>query len=510
MNDEVERLLESYVEDSFDRNPHIATVLGVHSHDDELPDGGRAAVEEEIEATEDLLDDVRGHDGFEAELAEAALEYDVYEMDELRLWEQDPMAVDALYSFVFPVFADESRSMEARMEDVADRLEGVPGYLEEVRGRVVEPKEVFVDREIDACEEVAPLLQVVADAAGDLERQDVSYSVNSAAEDVVEAFDEHEEWLRGLDADEGWRVGEDALAELFELRMIPEPGDVVDLAERELARAEEEMSTAVDAADGGAEQAVEEIEQDVPAPNDVVAEYAEQVAKARTEAKEVVPLPESAGVEVVETPEYLAPLVPLVNYSGPEPYGDSSATYYVTRPKSNQTLKEHSRPEIAGRAVGDLYPGHHVQQAYACEEAHRATALLGWFNSFGDDLVGGWRDHAERMMDERGFHPDLGLVRSRNRVAAACRARVDVLLQTGEMSVREAATYLVEQAGMESEAAVQEVRSYASDPGSQVSRVVGATRIRGLWSDSETSLEEFNRRLLAHGGVPLEMVADQV
>ncbi len=509
MTDDVERLLESYVENSLERNPHIATVLGVHEHDDELPDGGRAAVEEEIGAANELLEDVQGREGFVAEVAEAALEYDVYEMDELRLWEQDPMTVDALYSFVYPLFSDETRPLEERMECIAERLEEVPRYLEEVRSRVSEPKEVFVDREIDACDEVAPLLQVVADAAGELERQDVSYRVNSAAEDVVEAFDEHESWLRSLDAGEDWRVGEDALAELFDLRMIPEPEEVVDIAERELARAEQELATVVDG-DGGADGAVERIREDVPAPNDVVAEYAERVAEARTEAKEVVPLPDSAGVEVAETPEYLAPLVPLVSYSGPKPYGESSATFYVTRPKSNDALQEHSRPEIAGRAVGDLYPGHHVQQVYACEEAPRATALLGWFNSFGDDLVEGWRDQAERAMVERGFHPDLALVRSRNRVAAACRAKADVLLQTGEMSVREAASYLVEEAGMESEAAVDEVRSYASDPGAQVSRVVGSTRIRALWSDSGLGLQEFGLRLLSHGGVPLEMVADDL
>lgn len=510
MNEDVETLLKGYVEDSLERNPHIATVLGVHGHEDELPDGSREAVEEEIEAAKRLLEEVRDRSGFVAEVAEAALEYDVYEMDELRLWEQDPMAVDAVYSFVYPVFTDESRRLDDRMEVIADRLERTPDYLEEIRSRVTRPKEVFVDREIDACEEVAPLLQVVADAAGELERQDVSYRVNSSAEEVVDAFDEHEEWLRSLDAGEGWRVGEDALSDLFDLRMIPSPEEIVDLAEKELARAEEELAVAVEDADGGAEEAVDRIQEDVPAPNDVIAEYAELVADARTEAKDLVPLPESAGVEVVETPEYLAPLVPLVNYSGPKPYGGSSGKYWVTRPKTNEALKEHSRPEIAGRAVSDLYPGHHVQQAYASEEAARPTALLGWFNSFGDDLVEGWRDHAERTMVDRGFHDDLSLVRNRNRVASACRAKVDVLLQTGEMTVREAASFLVEEAGMESEAAVDEVRSYASDPGSQVSRVAGATRIRALWSESDLRLKEFNRRLLSRGGVPIDMVADDI
>ncbi len=503
---EVEALLEGYVDDTLSRNPHIATVLGVSGYDDDVPDGDAAAVEEEIDAAKKLLEDVGEVDGYAAEVAEAALKYDVYEMEELRLWRQDPMAVDALYSFVYPLFTDTDKPLESRLDSIASRLEKTPAYLDDVRERVTEPRDIFVERELNSCDEVAPLLQVVADAAGGLERQDTAYRVNAAAENCLEAFDDYRGHLENVDSDGDWRVGEDVLEELFDLRCIPAPDDVVELAEEELKRAEQRLAEAVEGGGGDAESVAQAIQEDLPSPNDVVAEYAEQTGEARTLAKDVVHLPESAGVEVAETPEHLAPLVPLVHYSGPKPYGDVDATYYVSRPKSNEALREHSRAEIAGRAVGDLYPGHHVQQVYACTEGSEATALLGWFNSFGDDLVMGWRDHAERLMVEKGFHPDLDVVRSRNRVAAACRAVVDVELQRDGMSVREAAKYLVDQAGMTEDAAVAEVRQQASEPGAQVSRAVGSVLIRREFERSNESVKEFNERLLSHGGVPLEIL----
>ncbi len=507
---EVERLLEDYVEDTLKRNPHVASVVGVHRYDDDLPDGSAEAVEEEIEAAKDLLEDVRQQEGFTARAAEAALKYDVYEMEELRLWQRDPMAVDAVYSFVYPLFAGDDAPLEERLEAIAERLEKTPSYLDEVESRVTDPREIYVEREIEACTEVAPLLQVVADAAGDLERQDVAYRVNSAAEDVVDAFDGYREWLKDVDSDEGWRVGEDALGDLFTRRRLPTPEEVVEIAEKELGEAEMALAEAVEGDGGDAESVAREIQEDLPSPNDVVAEYAEDAAEARSTAKKVVELPGDAGVEVVETPEYLAPLVPLVSYQGPKPYGDGVAKYMVSRPKSNEALREHSRAEIAGRVVSDLYPGHHVQEVYAMRESSRAVSLLGWFNSFGDSLVEGWRDHAEQMMVDAGYHPDLALVHARNRVAAACRAKVDVELHRGGMSVREAVEFLVNEAGMTEEAALQEVRGFASDPGGHVGRVVGSRLIRDRWSGSDLELREFNRGLLSYGGVPVEMVFDEL
>jgi hypothetical protein len=488
-------LLDEYLDGVLERNPHVATLLGVHDYDSELPEGTRESVEEEIEAARSLRDELEGHDGYEAELVRASLDYDLYEMDELRAWERDPQAADAVFSFVYPLYTRNFAPFHERVERIADRLEDVPEYLEGSRDRVVEPVEAWVELEKDACDRVPGFLQLIADEAGGMERQDLAYRVSVACEKTVDALDEHLEWLESLETSSDWRVGREALDELLGRRCLPPSDEIAAMAENEIEEANDALTEAVEAMGAEPTDAVDAVEADRPAPDAVLDEYVDAVREARGFASSLVELPQE-GVNVAETPEYLAALVPDTAYFEPTPFGDETPAYYVT------PSGEHPRAEILGRAVTDLYPGAHIQKTFEAASASEAVVLAGRFNAFGDDFVEGWKGYVERLAVERGYgDARFRAYVARNRLVAACRALVDVKLQTGEMSVRDAASFLADEAGVEGEQAVAEVREYGREPGAQVSRLVGTDAILGLCDERDAA---FRSRLLEGGGVPVE------
>jgi len=375
------------------------------------------------------------------------------------------------------------------------RLEDVPDYLSESRDRVEEPVEGWVELEKEACETVPGLLQLVADEAGGMERQDLAYRVSVACEKTVDALDEHLEWLDSLETSDDWRVGRGTLDELLERRCMPPSDEVVRLAEDEIEAAGDALADAVEGLGGEPTDAVDAVEADRPSPDAVLDEYIDAVREARSFAGSVVALPEE-GVNIAETPDYLAPLVPDTAYFEPTPFGDETPSYYVT------LSGDHPRAEIAGRSVTDLYPGTHVQKTFAASNASKAVVLAGQFNAFGDDFVEGWRGYVERLAVDAGYgDARFEAYVARNRLVAACRALVDVKLQTGEMTLRDAASFLADEAGIEGEQAVAEAREYSRGPGEQASRLVGTRRLLELCDGRGA---EFRSRLLEGGGVPVE------
>ncbi|MDY7082515.1 MAG: DUF885 family protein, partial [Halobacteria archaeon] len=281
-------------------------------------------------------------------------------------------------------------------------------------------------------------------------------------------------------------------------------------AESEIEEAEERIARAIDAVEGdNPREALERIEKDVPDTfDDVIDEYTEAIKEARefTGANELATIPDSDVLKIDETPEHLQPLVPFAGYFEPAPFSgngdeDTKPRYYLT--PSAEAMKQHNRAEIRGTAVSEFYPGHHLQQVVWARNASKLSVMAGRFNAFGDDFVEGWMDYAAERAVEAGYGDEtVELSLARDRIEAACRAIVDVKLQTGEMSIRDAAGFLADEGGVEQEVALAEVKSFTENPGGEVSRLVGARMLRELKEDIDMKERDFHDTLLEGGGVP--------
>ena len=498
---------ESYLDDLLERNPQVATVLGEHSYDGDVPSGSRESVLEEIEAAENLKRELDDFDSVEAELVKEAVEYDLYMLDDLRLWNRNPEAADAVISFIYPLYTRDFTDLGDRLESIAERLEKCPGYIEGVQSLIGEPVEIYVENEIEACNQLPGFLQLIADTAGKMERQDVAYRINDAAEETLDALEEYTEWLQSLEFETEWRLGEDRYSELLDKRKLPGVEEVRNLARREIDEAEKSMMDALDEFEGdNPREALESIEESTFDNFDAVLDrYVEEITEAREyTASEVVELPEKDGVEVIETPEHLAKLIPVDAYLKPTPLNQETPMFVVTA--DTRSLPEHNPPEIKGKAVGGFYPGHHLQQIYSCRNTTPHKLLMERFNDFGDDFTGGWRLHSQQIAIENGFGGrELRIESAKSRLRAAARALVEIDLHTDRITVKQAVNYLVDNAGLTETEASNEVMVYTENPGQQVSAVTGYSQLQQLRKDWSGNDRELHTQLLQQGGIPVKL-----
>jgi len=92
----------------------------------------------------------------------------------------------------------------------------------------------------------------------------------------------------------------------------------------------------------------------------------------------------------------------------------------------------------------------------------------------------------------------------------AARIVIDVQLSSGEMTFDEAVDFLVEQTGMERDAAMAEVRRYTFTPGQPLSYLLGKHLIKQLRREAEEKLgddfsaKRFHDLLLSSGSIPVK------
>lgn len=532
-DDEVASVIDGYVSGVLERNPQVATAVGVHDHDGAVPAADAAAVEEEIAAARGALealpepDDCDPRDRWTVRVSRAALEHDLVVMERVERWRMDPDAADGIASLIYPLYLRPFAPLPERLELIAERLEDCPDYVEDVMARVDDPVATWVERERRSVEELPGLLRLLADEAGELERQDVAYRLNAAVGDVMEALEEYDDWLAGLDGREDWRLADGVYADLLAQRRLPDPDEAREVADEALDHATARLQEAVE------ELGVDEpedgaavVREDHPeSPEDVVDAYVAEAGALRDVVRDeaLAPLPSDGGVAVEETPAHAAPLILATGYLGPAAFaapgaspGDGSGErprYLVTTP-AEEGLPTHNAGAVASSVAGDLFPGHHLQQVTAVRSAPRIPLVTGHFGAFGDDLVEGWRLHAARLVGATD-HGDAAfrLVAARNAVEAACLARIDVDLHTGAKSIRDAASYLVDEAGLERESAVAEARATTRSPGHRLATCVGAARLRALRDDAGAAgMEdaELHDAVLERGRAPVAMLRDAV
>ena len=167
--------------------------------------------------------------------------------------------------------------------------------------------------------------------------------------------------------------------------------------------------------------------------------------------------------------------------------------------------------------------GHHVQNWHAYRAPSRVgriaavdcasrTALLA-----GGTMAEGWACYATDLMREVGFltpwEEDLEL---RGRVRMCARAVVDLRLHRGDMTLAEASEFYRSVAGMTPPAAESEVVKNSMFPGGAVMYMAGRDAIHGLRErimaikGRSFSLGGFHDRFLAHGSVPVALVAERM
>ncbi|MBS3816289.1 MAG: DUF885 domain-containing protein [Candidatus Thermoplasmatota archaeon] len=530
IDEEFEEFEEKIFNTFIERNPAMATHLGIHEYDDELPDLTREKAVEDIELIEEWVEELKDFE--EDELTEEnrmakklgvhIFEMQLFSLKELKHWEQAPSAANTIGSCIFPLLKREFAPLEERLRSIKGRIEDIPDAVEEEKSKIEDPVKLWVDMAMESAEQLPmlfKLVQMLAKQNDSFEKEELS-ELNEAINEADSALEEYVEWLKELrkDAKQDYAIGKEKFEELLDKRKLDYDGEeILEIGEDLLEKAQEDMEKYAEQIDpdAGVGEVLDEVKSNTPDSFEEALEwYDEGLEDAKKFVKEndLASIVEDEDIEVTETPEYMRNIIPFAAYIPPAKFDPTKkGIYVVTPPQDEEKLENYSYWDVRNTTVHEGYPGHHLQLA-------SATTNDDVFRIFSHavETVEGWAHYCEEMMKDHGFDdtPEARLIQSNDVVWRAARIIVDVKLSTGEMSFDEAVDFLVEKVNMDQSDAEKEVKRYTQNPAYQLSYLLGKEMIKDLKEDVKERMGDdysekfFHDTILYAGSVPMKYLRE--
>jgi uncharacterized protein (DUF885 family) len=524
--DVVEARFRRRVEDE----PAWATYLGIHAWDERLPDPSRERLLTDLVAERAHVAVLEAMDPaglspearFERELELHHVRLRVFRTEQLRVWERRSNGASALGDALFPLFTRDYAPLAERLASIAGRLEAAPRFLAAYRTRAVVPQVApWLQIELRASASVPHFLDEIlaaADARGvalpTLERARLQRAVDRAKSAVADQVEWLHEILPGAVPD--WPIGRERYAELLALRAFEglDADAILEIGWQQLERNHADRAAAAREIDPTASEAqvVERVKDDHPETFDeALAGYRDDMARARQHLidHDIATVPVDERVDVIATPPYLRGVLPFAAYYEPARWDRSPVGTYVVTPDVDGdpgAMREHYRAAISNTSIHEAYPGHHLQLALAARHPSLTRAQVD-----APEFVEGWGMYSEQMMREQGFDdgPAFRVALATDAIWRAARIVLDVRMHRGEVSIDEAAEFLIEHTGFERPNALAEARRYTYTPTYNLSYLLGKVLLLGLRDEERQrlgpafSLRRFHDALLRGGSLPI-------
>jgi hypothetical protein len=540
--------LDGFFESYYRRRPVNATHIGVHAYDDRLPDYSEAGVGDALADAEALLaglaalpaEPLAPAEAIDRELAAGFLEIQRWELGAAHGPLGNPCAytgeaIFGLISLLRRPFAP----LSERLGAAAARLEAVPALLAQGRANLRQAPPAWVERALEECAGGQALL-------GDgLERLLAEAQIDHPAlrRAAARASAALEQFRRHL-ADEARPAPPGAQAcgpEILDLlirrgHFLPAGADaIVRQAEAELEASRAYL--AEHAADFGAATPAAALAQlaDIhPAAEGYYARYGELWAACKEAAERhgLLTWPDSP-IRFMPQPAWAraaAPQLYFLFYHAAPPLDNLPEFEYLVTPVEPDMPAEEQlrRLRATNESVIKLNHvvhhgaiGHHVQNWHAARAASRVGRVAAVDCAAriamlcGGTMAEGWACYASELMGEFGFLTPLERYAERQtRMRMAARALVDVRLHTGELSFDGAAGFYRDAVGMPAGAARSEATKNSMFPAAALMYLTGTDMIHQLRGELAArpgfSLRAFHDRLLAHGSIPVAMIAESM
>ncbi|MFX0151171.1 MAG: DUF885 domain-containing protein [Candidatus Hodarchaeota archaeon] len=536
-NQKFEEIHNRILEVFFKYNPSIAAYLGKEEYEKELEEGTKEFYEEFVSKYSECIHELKQvdlnklsrEDRYSLRILEISNEIFQFLHKVYPIWKKSPYGLDNIQTTIFTIL--QRKGPTVQVVEVSNVLiSKIPKFLEEFRSRFDDTpipkiwKETALERIQLAPQFFNYLVTIFCSVSLPKSLQDDFSEIVKEAEAAIEI---HKNWIQALPVDEdefAWALGKDNFEELLRLRKLPWDRETIlkkgyELLELLSTRAKQ-VAKEINP-NKSYEEIVEEIESDHPPTFEMVLEHAKSEAERAKEfikAHDLATVPAEESLVVVETPLYLAPIIPFAMY-GPAPYYDPNrpGIYYITPIKDESELKRHSYPSISNVMVHEAYPGHHLD-IYWSNVSGRESYLFSFIISLlGDETLEGWAHYCEEMMLQQGFHKEskkVELIIILGQIWRAVRIIVDVELHSKQRTFDDAVKMLVEKAKMEEGAAKAEVRRYITSPGQPLSYLIGKVLIQDLRDRVEEalgdkfSLKFFHDTLLKSCDLPYYMLKE--
>ena len=256
-----------------------------------------------------------------------------------------------------------------------------------------------------------------------------------------------------------------------------------------------------------------------PPADQLLYHYQQSMQQARTflQKKDIISLPQTENLSVVDTPVFLRHEIPFAAYHEPLPNDpQQQAWYYVTPCSDPEQLQQHDYASISQTCVHEAWPGHHLQ--FVTANMNPAACSLPRLLNPSATLYEGWALYCEQMMLEQGFSqtPEQEFIMLKDRLWRAMRIMLDVELHCRGLSLEDAAKRMVEGLGMHHKQAMADLTWYTRSPGVPMGYATGWAIINCLrdrqmaLQGKDFSLKSFHDALLSGGSMALALVIRRV
>jgi uncharacterized protein (DUF885 family) len=508
-------------------DPVEATAAGLSEHDHRFGDYGTDGLKQSLAALKSIgaaLESVETV-SLDDEIDRTALLNDlrvrVHRYERERVHERNPLfwvnhALEGLYLPL--VFRDRAANHTCR--SVTERLKAMPALLRSGSETLRACPAVLVETAIEVSRAGSAVISRVASELQPEVDGKVVDAACDAARDALIAFSAHLQ--SGLPESEDAEIGIGVDAFNFRLHyehaLQASAPDLLRLGTRMVADAERELARcAAQVAPGVAwPDLVDRLRDEQSIGEDLVSAYASEMKRSRdfVRSNGLVPVPQGE-LEVVETPDFLRPLIPFAAYQPPGAFSqDRTGWFYVTCPapaaaESESNLNGHGMYELPCTALHEGYPGHHLQFLSAHAQPRIVRKVIA-----SPLTVEGWALYCEGMMGEHGYYRDAGeaLFRQLGLLWRAVRVVLDVQLHTRGMSFGDAVQLLTDKIHTDASNARSEVRRYCANPAYQLCCAVGARELAALRRDYEGAADgnysetQFHTDVMSYGGLPVSLM----
>ncbi len=536
---------QTFVDRLLEESPVTATFLGDHRYDDRLGDYTPTGLERQRALLGRALETFEGYDTrgwsldaqIDRTLMTQIVKSFIRDHDRFRWAYRNPgAAADECLSGVYLLILRDFAPLPVRMKSILGRLRQVPRVLAEGRVLIAPPEvpRVWADIALESAQQgvglFAGFVPLLAESTPELKEE-----VVAAAQTAAAALQEHAAWLEQSVLPQA--AGDFAAGEALFNELLWE-NHMVDYDARELyatgwrlydetERQMQELAARM-APHKTVRQLLEEAKNDHPTAENLLDVYRQAMAAARQFVidHEIATVPPQESLRIEPTPPFMRPVIPYAAYMMPGFLEAMQEGVFIVTPvdegaeagAAEKKLRGHPMADIPVTALHEAYPGHHLQLTFANTVGSLPRKLGGFLSSL---FIEGWAFYCEELMEQLGFigQPIQKLARLQAQLWRASRIILDVSLHTGQMTVDEAITFLVERAGLEPDDARAEVRRYTQSPTEPQSYLMGKLQILEIVAEykrryPQATMRQMHDAILSCGSLPpklmrLRLLGDQ-
>ncbi|MFZ5952331.1 MAG: DUF885 domain-containing protein [Candidatus Rifleibacteriota bacterium] len=526
------RIADRYYSELLGRNPVTATWLGEHSFDGILPETGAEAVERNISFFREMRDSFSTlpetglsiDERLDRDIAIHFAESQIFADEDMQRWKMGRDLAMNIGDSLFLLFSRDFASLHERVESMILRLKAVPMFLAGGKTLFQKVPALWGEIYLESLYKLPGFIDSIEKSIGSKISPILLTQFTLAAQSAKKAIAEFRNWLAQAvmpKASHDWAMGETAFNAWISTRKIGlKTQEIIDLAERSAQQARIQLENlsqtilgqATGSATGARNEALKRIRKHAPPNFDLaLAAYREAVERCRSfiVRNDFATLPENEELEIIETPEFMAHLIPFSAYISPERNSrPQKGTYLLTRDRSSNDSSRYNYAEITNSVLHEGYPGHHLQLT-----GHNLHP--GKMRVFADsnEMIEGWAHYCEDQLQNMGFYQSNEEIfaQALDQLFNAVRLKIDFNLQTKKWSFEQATGHLMQEIGLDRNSANAEVRRYTQNPGAQIGYSVG----RDLLLDLKQSLKNqfkadftdksFHDLIIYEGSIPIHM-----